>query len=196
MKTLFRHYTLSLLFPLSLFYSCSDPSSSKFSEWPEATAESQGMTPQLLQDLTDHLEDGNLGIISSMLIIKNGYLVYEQYFNGYNQSERHPVYSVTKSVSSALIGIAINDSLGDSESLVEITKSLQLPVLTLHGDVELLDTLKGKFVLLDKNTNGFAHETICNLEDIEGHGGRIEVESQLGGGTTFSISLPAYQRER
>jgi PAS domain S-box-containing protein len=28
---------------------------------------------------------------------------------------------------------------------------------------------------------------------IEGHGGRIEVESQVGEGTTFTISLPAYQ---
>jgi signal transduction histidine kinase len=31
---------------------------------------------------------------------------------------------------------------------------------------------------------------------IEGHGGSIEVESKLGKGTTFTISLPAYQRER
>jgi PAS domain S-box-containing protein len=31
---------------------------------------------------------------------------------------------------------------------------------------------------------------------IEGHGGRIEVESGVGQGTTFTISLPAYQRER
>ncbi len=31
---------------------------------------------------------------------------------------------------------------------------------------------------------------------IEGHGGHIEVESQVGHGTTFTISLPAYQRER
>jgi signal transduction histidine kinase len=31
---------------------------------------------------------------------------------------------------------------------------------------------------------------------IEGHSGRIEVESQLGEGTAFTISLPAYQRER
>jgi two-component system NtrC family sensor kinase len=31
---------------------------------------------------------------------------------------------------------------------------------------------------------------------IEGHGGSIEVESQVDEGTTFTIHLPAYQRER
>jgi PAS domain S-box-containing protein len=31
---------------------------------------------------------------------------------------------------------------------------------------------------------------------VEGHGGQIEVESQVSEGTTFTISLPAYQRDK
>jgi signal transduction histidine kinase len=31
---------------------------------------------------------------------------------------------------------------------------------------------------------------------IEAHAGHIEVESQMGQGTTFTVNLPAYQGER
>lgn len=45
--------------------------------------------------------------INGIVVQKQGTVVYEQYFNGYGPSDPHHVASVTKSVISALIGIAI-----------------------------------------------------------------------------------------
>ncbi|KAF5087866.1 serine hydrolase domain-containing protein [Acetobacterium wieringae] len=48
------------------------------------------------------------GNIAGMIVQKNGTKVYEKYFNGYTDDNAVHVYSVTKSVLSALIGIAID----------------------------------------------------------------------------------------
>jgi CubicO group peptidase (beta-lactamase class C family) len=89
--------------------SCADsPTDSAASfEWPVASAESQGLDPDILDTLTAHTWEGRFGRISSLLIVRHGYLVYEEYFRGQDSERLHPVYSVTKSVSSALIGAAL-----------------------------------------------------------------------------------------
>ena len=48
-----------------------------------------------------------------LLIIKEGEVVYEEYFNGNSQTTRHISWSVAKSFLSSLIGIAVNDGLID-----------------------------------------------------------------------------------
>ena len=78
-------------------------------------------------------------------------------------------------------GVAVNDGLGDGERLVEIAEGVELPLLAVNGDVELLDTLEGKLVLLDEDTDGVAHESLGNLEDVEGHGRREEADLDLLG---------------
>jgi CubicO group peptidase (beta-lactamase class C family) len=45
--------------------------------------------------------------INAFLVVRAGYLVYERYYNGIGQDDKHIVASVTKSFISALIGIAI-----------------------------------------------------------------------------------------
>jgi len=70
--------------------------------------------------------------------------------------------------------VAIDDGLGDGERLVEIAKGVKLPFLTLNSDVELLDTLKGQLILLDKNSDRITHETLGDLKHIQGHGSREE----------------------
>mmetsp|Transcript_3066 Transcript_3066/g.6192 ORF Transcript_3066/g.6192 Transcript_3066/m.6192 type:complete len:431 (+) Transcript_3066:97-1389(+) len=73
-------------------------------------------------------------------------------------------------------GVAVDDGLGDGKSLIEIAEGVELPLLPLDGDVELLDTLEGKLVLLDEDPHGVPHEPLRDLEDVEGHGGREEAD--------------------
>lgn len=47
--------------------------------------------------------------INGIVVVRNGYIAHERYFNGYGPDDTHHVASVTKSIVSAIIGIAIND---------------------------------------------------------------------------------------
>ena len=67
--------------------------------------------------------------------------------------------------------IAEDDSLSDSDSLVEITQRIQLPLLLLHSNIELLDTLEGQLVPLDENPNGVTHELLRHFQHIGRHSG-------------------------
>ncbi|MFX0205601.1 MAG: serine hydrolase domain-containing protein [Candidatus Hodarchaeota archaeon] len=82
--------------------------------WHYTTPESQGMDSTLLNSMIDqiHLKDY---AIDSVIIIRNGYLIFEVYPNSYyNKDSLHFLYSCTKSVTSALIGIAIQEGFIDS----------------------------------------------------------------------------------
>mmetsp|Transcript_109840 Transcript_109840/g.317569 ORF Transcript_109840/g.317569 Transcript_109840/m.317569 type:complete len:288 (-) Transcript_109840:444-1307(-) len=69
-------------------------------------------------------------------------------------------------------GVAVDDSLGDGQSLVQIAERLELPLLSLNSNVELFNTLKGQLVLLDQNTDGLPHKTLSHLQNIQRHGSR------------------------
>ena len=49
--------------------------------------------------------------IHSVLIVKNGKLVLEEYFYGYNRDRLHALHSVSKSITSILVGIAIDQKM-------------------------------------------------------------------------------------
>ena len=49
------------------------------------------------------------GRLESLLILKNQELILEEYFFGYQSSELHNVFSVTKSITSLLTGIALDE---------------------------------------------------------------------------------------
>jgi len=58
--------------------------------------------------LLTRINAGDYGKIHSLVIIHNDQLVLEEYFLGWNRHMLHPCWSVTKSITSALIGIALD----------------------------------------------------------------------------------------
>jgi CubicO group peptidase (beta-lactamase class C family) len=77
-------------------------------EWPVSTPEEQGLDPKKLADTTDFIRKGELcPHLHSLLVIRHGYLVVEEYFNNWRPDQLHTLQSVSKSFTSALVGIAI-----------------------------------------------------------------------------------------
>jgi CubicO group peptidase (beta-lactamase class C family) len=79
-------------------------------ELPASTPEAEGMSSDELVQLTTWIRDNPTAPVFSILISKNGKLVYELYTSS-GRDEAHYLMSVTKSVLSALIGIAIERHL-------------------------------------------------------------------------------------
>ena len=130
-----RHIGVGLLAALAVAAgACGTPAPPWPGEaWPVSAPEEQGMDAALLAALDSEFASGTHGEIDGMLIIRHGHAVmdrtyshdYERLFEGkdpargmynyydpewhpwYRKSDLHTLQSVTKSVTSALIGIAI-----------------------------------------------------------------------------------------
>ena len=75
--------------------------------WPVSTPEEQGLDPDLVAEL--YYNAAQLPTVYSLLVFKDGYLVAEDYFNGGSPDRQSKIQSVTKSITSALVGIAIDE---------------------------------------------------------------------------------------
>ena len=77
-------------------------------DWINSTPEAQCMNSTLLNQMIDYVYDQAFNL-HSIIVVKNGYIVLEEYPSPrYHQTSHHILYSVTKSVTSALVGIAID----------------------------------------------------------------------------------------
>lgn len=77
--------------------------------WRECSPEEVGMDPKKLKELNEEIRlllEMHIDI-HSILIVKDGYIVAEQYYSDdYGPDDLHRIYSCTKSLTSALLGIA------------------------------------------------------------------------------------------
>ncbi len=78
--------------------------------WQKSTPEDEGMNSTKLNEMLNYLENDSALTPKSTIIVRNGYIVLEEYFNPtYDENRTLDIYSCRSSIISALIGIAIDE---------------------------------------------------------------------------------------
>lgn len=94
--------------------------------WQTGSLDEVGISKEILINLMEDIRGGEYRDIHSILIVKDGKLVFEEYFDGYaydwsseqfrgrfvefDMNTLHNIHSVTKSITSGVLGIAIDKS--------------------------------------------------------------------------------------
>ncbi|RPI76640.1 MAG: class C beta-lactamase-related serine hydrolase, partial [Desulfobacteraceae bacterium] len=73
--------------------------------------------------------------IDSLLIVRNGLMVTEEYFNYYRRDSQHTIQSVTKSFTSALIGMAIEQG---------VIQNVDQKILSFFPDISSIDNMDSR----------------------------------------------------
>lgn len=122
MKTLFR----LLFFPALFLIACAEDPQPDLdttpyfpplsgSEWEKASPSSLGWNESQIPALLDFLEKKNS---KSFLILVNGRIVMEEYFNGHKATDTWPWNSAGKTLTTATVGIAQQEGLMDINTRV------------------------------------------------------------------------------
>jgi len=98
--------------------------------WDVSSLSIEGVDTNKITAMMNNILADGLPNIHSVLLIKNGRLVLEEYFNGYSLEIKQIIASVTKSITSILVGIAIDKQMFGSinERVYEFFTSIEVPV--------------------------------------------------------------------
>ena len=75
--------------------------------WHDSTPESQGLSSAILADALLELRESHIPI-HSLLVVRRGVVVLDATFYPFTSGSRHDIASITKSVTSVLVGAAVN----------------------------------------------------------------------------------------
>ena len=139
-----RFYLIVIVYLfITLSYSQANASLSYYPTdgWKKTTPEEQGIESKMLADMIEEIQKSSYNI-DSVLVVRNGYMVLDAYFYPFSKKQKHVIHSCTKSIMSALIGIAIEKGY---------IKSVNQPILDFFPDKEVanIDELKESITLKD-----------------------------------------------
>lgn len=78
--------------------------------WPTALPEEEGMDSGMLAWAAQRMA-AETPLLSAMLVVRDGHIVFEQYQNGFSPEERFHIWSVSKSVTDIAVGIALDEGV-------------------------------------------------------------------------------------
>jgi CubicO group peptidase (beta-lactamase class C family) len=96
--------------------------------WQTSSLKEEGLEAEKLNELMQSILNGHEKVknVHSVLLVKNGKLVFEEYFYGTHRNHIHHLQSDTKSVISMLIGIAIDKGF---------IKNVKQPILDFFPEI-------------------------------------------------------------
>jgi len=74
--------------------------------WEISSLAAEGIDQNAISEMIRNVLSGYYEDIHSIVLVKNGKLVLDEYFYGYDRMRLHDMHSVTKSITSILVGIA------------------------------------------------------------------------------------------
>ena len=110
--------------------------------WSTAAPETQGMDSGLLAQVLAYVEETGLPL-HSLLVIRHGVIVSETYFPDYRVETLHELYSVTKSFTATLVGMALDrgELQGVDQPVLEFLPEIEFSNLDAGKEAMTLEDL-------------------------------------------------------
>lgn len=115
-------------------------------DWTYKTMEEVGMKADVEKEL-DKALNYQLGTINSIVVVKDDAIIYERYLNGGSKEEPTNIGTITVSILSALIGIAIDKGYiqGEEQSIAEFFKGKKLSDAARNTTIRDLLTMSAAY---------------------------------------------------
>jgi CubicO group peptidase (beta-lactamase class C family) len=147
---------------------------------PVGTLAGTGLDPELLATMVTKIVDGTYPNIHSVVIIKEGKLVFEEYFYEYGRESLHALRSASKSIISALTGQALAQGL---------LQGLHVPVVGFFPEYTLQHNspLKQAITVQDLLTNQSGLD--CDIADPKSVGSETAMDESPDW-VKYNLDLP------
>ncbi len=147
--------------------------------WQTSSPEARGMDSVLLADMLNAIQWEHYAI-DSVLVVRNGYLVLDAYVYPFHNKLKHNLYSAAKSVTSALVGIALDQGH---------IKSIEQPVLDFFPKRAFANVDENKKALTLEHLLMMATGLPCGDTDTSGQGPMSDLYSSEDW-VQFLLDLP------
>jgi len=142
--------------------------------------EKSGLDKALLSQMMQKIVDGTYPNVHSVLIIKDGKLVFEEYFYEYNKDSLQELRSASKSFVSALTGIAIEKGFIQSKNV---------PVLSYFPEYTFNNSSEAKNRITIENLLTNQSGLDCDVSNDKSEGNETKM-SNSNDWIKFTLDLP------